>query len=68
MAADIIDSSAVSSPTLIISSADERNRILVQKCKLLAVSGPLKGQEFVVTSETFTIGSGRWRNRRPSIL
>ena len=59
MAADIIDNSAVSSPTLIISSADERNRILVQKCKLLAVSGPLKGQEFVVTSETFTIGSGR---------
>jgi transcriptional regulator with GAF, ATPase, and Fis domain len=59
MAADILDSSSVSSPTLIISSSDERNRILVQKCKLLAVSGPLKGQEFVVTSETFTIGSGR---------
>ena len=59
MAADILDSSSVSSPTLIISSSDERNRILVQKCKLLAVSGPLKGQEFVVSSETFTIGSGR---------
>jgi transcriptional regulator with GAF, ATPase, and Fis domain len=57
--ADKVDSSSVASPTLILSSRDDRNRILVQKCKLLAVSGPLKSREFVVKSDTFTIGSGR---------
>jgi len=50
---------AIASPTLIISNRDGDNRILVQKCKLLAVSGPLKGREFHVNSDTFTIGSGR---------
>ncbi len=49
----------VPSPTLIMSRLDADNRILVPKCKLLAVSGPLKAQEFVVNSDTFTIGSGR---------
>ncbi len=57
--ADKINPSTATSPTLILSSRDESNRILVQKCKLLAVSGPLKGREFVVTSDTFTMGSGR---------
>jgi len=50
---------AAASPTLIFPSRDGRNRILVQKCKLLVVSGPLKGREFQVNSDTFTIGSGR---------
>jgi DNA-binding NtrC family response regulator len=52
-------SGAAASPTLIFTSRDDSNRILVQKCKLLAVSGPLKGREFQVNSDTFTIGSGR---------
>ena len=46
-------------PTLIFTRSDDSNRILVQKCKLLVVSGPLKGREFMVNSETFIIGSGR---------
>jgi DNA-binding NtrC family response regulator len=57
--ADRIDSDRVSSPTLIVSRMADNNRILVPKCKLLAVSGPLQAQEFVVSSDTFTIGSGR---------
>ncbi len=50
---------AAANPTLILSRRDDDNRILVQKCKLLVVSGPLKGREFLVSSDTFTIGSGR---------
>lgn len=57
--ADKIDVSALRTPTLIMSQRDDSNRILVQKCKLLAVSGPLKAQEFVINRDTFTIGSGR---------
>ena len=57
--ADKIDSSSAANPTLILSRRDADDRILVQKCKLLAVSGPLKGREFAVTNDSFTIGSGR---------
>lgn len=57
--ADKINNRTTPSPTLIFSRRDDPNRILVQKCKLLAVSGPLKGRELGVNSETFTIGSGR---------
>jgi len=52
-------SSPVASPTLVLSKRHDDSRILVQKCKLLATSGPLKAQEFVINSDTFTIGSGR---------
>jgi len=46
------------SPTLILSADTDKNRILVQKAKLLAVSGPLQGKEFVVDKDVFTIGTG----------
>ena len=43
--------------TLIIPALDDHDRLLIQKCKLLAVSGPLKGREFEVAKDAFTIGS-----------
>lgn len=57
--ADKIDNTQVASPTLIIPAGGLRDRLLVQKCKLLAVSGPLKGREFMVARDSFTIGTGR---------
>lgn len=35
----------------------EGNSLLIRKCKLLVVSGPLTAREFVLDSETFTLGS-----------
>lgn len=57
--ADKINSNGAAAPTLIMTKRDDENRMLVQKCKLLVVSGPLKGREFVVNSDNFTLGSGR---------
>ncbi len=57
--ADIQNNRDMASQTLILSNIDDSDRILVQKCKLLAVSGPLKGREFVVNTDSFSIGSGR---------
>ncbi len=47
----------VNSQTLIIPARDEHDRILIQKCKLLAVSGPLKDREFEVGKDAFTLGN-----------
>jgi len=57
--ADKINNTDGAAPTLIITRRDDEDRMLVQKCKLLVVSGPLKGKEFVVSSDNFTLGSGR---------
>ncbi|MGQ9661453.1 MAG: sigma 54-interacting transcriptional regulator [Kiritimatiellia bacterium] len=46
------------SPTLILPPDSHTESIQIQKCKLIAVSGPLQGQEFVVEKDFFTIGSG----------
>lgn len=46
------------SRTLIVSKSDDPNRILIQKFKLLVISGPLQGEEYVVSKSSFTIGSG----------
>ncbi len=56
--ADKITSDQVASPTLIIPGGSSHDRLLVQKCKLLAVSGPLKGREFMVAKDSFTLGTG----------
>ncbi len=56
--ADKINSDQIASPTLIIPATASHDRLLVQKCKLLSVSGPLKGREFMVAKDTFTIGTG----------
>ncbi|MDI6773901.1 MAG: sigma 54-interacting transcriptional regulator [Verrucomicrobiota bacterium] len=45
------------SPTLIISDNGKTQSVLMHKLKLLAVSGPLQGQEFIITKDLFTIGS-----------
>ncbi|MDD4870725.1 MAG: sigma 54-interacting transcriptional regulator [Kiritimatiellae bacterium] len=48
----------IDGPTLVISADKTRNAILVQKSKLLAISGPLQGKEFMVDKNVYTIGSG----------
>lgn len=49
----------IETPTLIVrENSDDKNRILIQKFKLLVVSGPLQGEEFAVQKDRFTIGSG----------
>ena len=47
-----------SSPTLVLKPHLEGSSLMIQKCKLLSVSGPLIGKEFIVNSENFTLGSG----------
>ena len=42
------------SPTLIIRKDAEK--VFVQKCKLLVISGPMQGREFIVDKNTFCIG------------
>lgn len=43
--------------TLIMDNVDT-TRLVVHKSKLLVVSGPLQGKEFIVGKEVFSIGSG----------
>ncbi len=43
----------------IMLPASDGNSIRIRKTKLLVISGPLQGQEFVITKESFTIGSGK---------
>ena len=47
----------IDGPTLIISADKSRNAILVQKSKILVVSGPLQGHEFMMDKNVFAIGS-----------
>lgn len=49
--------SSVESPTLVISPDSGPEKLVVNKSKLLVVSGPLQGREFVVAKACFTIGS-----------
>ncbi len=48
----------LASQTLIVDDSGRTQSIRLHKSKLLAVSGPLKGKEFMITKEVFTIGSG----------
>jgi len=48
----------VQSQTLVLSREQDTDTLRVRKTKLLIVSGPLQGKEFVVNKEVFTIGSG----------
>lgn len=43
------------SPTLVLRRDPER--VWVQKCKLLVISGPLQGREFIVDKNVFSIGA-----------
>ena len=44
--------------TLLLGSDQDGNIIRVRKTKLLIISGPLQGKEFLVNKEEFSIGSG----------
>ena len=46
-------------PTLVMRPSTDGHSLSIQTCKLLVVSGPLTGHEFVMNKETFTLGSGR---------
>ncbi|MFU8780601.1 MAG: sigma 54-interacting transcriptional regulator [Kiritimatiellia bacterium] len=46
-------------PTLIIRPHIDGYSLSIQKCKLLVVSGPLTGREYVLHTENFTLGSSR---------
>ena len=49
----------VNSETLVLADGDNHeNFFRVRRTKLLVISGPLQGREFVLNRDTFTIGSG----------
>jgi len=49
----------VASATLVLADGEnQENLFRVRRTKLLVISGPLQGREFVVNRDTFTIGSG----------
>jgi len=49
----------VASETLVLADGDnQENLFRVRRTKLLVISGPLQGREFVLNRDTFTIGSG----------
>jgi len=49
----------VAAETLVLANGDnQQNLFRVRRTKLLAISGPLQGREFVVNRDAFTIGSG----------
>ena len=49
---------SASSQTLVLKETDG-DAIRIRKTKLLIISGPLQGQEFVINKEVFSIGSGK---------
>ncbi len=49
---------SASSQTLVLKETDG-GAIRIRKTKLLIISGPLQGQEFVINKEVFSIGSGK---------
>lgn len=46
------------SPTLILPPASGPEALIIQKSKLLVISGPRQGEEMVIAKDCFTIGSG----------
>ena len=49
---------SVNTGTLVITDSDNQECLRVRKTKLLIISGPLQGREFIVNRDVFTIGSG----------
>jgi transcriptional regulator with PAS, ATPase and Fis domain len=56
--AESLSKNEASNPTLFMRPAGDGRSLLIQKCKLLVVSGPLTGKELIVSSETVSLGSG----------
>jgi len=49
----------VTAETLVLANGDNQEGLFrVRRTKLLVISGPLQGHEFLVNRDTFTIGSG----------
>lgn len=53
------DNSNLQAHTLMLGSDSDGNIIRIRKTKLLIISGPLQGQEFIINKEEFSIGSGK---------
>lgn len=51
--------STIAARTLVLDEGPMSSSIRVQKNKLLVISGPLQGSEYVVNKEVFSIGSGK---------
>lgn len=51
--------STIAARTLVLDEGRMSSSIRVQKNKLLVISGPLQGSEYVVNKEVFSIGSGK---------
>lgn len=43
--------------TVSVVKPQSTNKIIIKKCKLFVVSGPLQGQEFIVNKDIFSIGA-----------
>ncbi len=52
-------SKANAANTITLPSSPEGDSIRIRKTKLLIISGPLQGEEFIINKEAFTIGSGK---------
>jgi transcriptional regulator with PAS, ATPase and Fis domain len=53
------DARKLDGPTLVLPSQQgDRNLIRVQKAKLMVLTGPMQGREFIVARDAFTVGSG----------
>jgi len=56
--------SRIASQTLIVDAKGRTQSVLLHKSKLVAISGPLKGREFMIGKDGFTIGSGEHNDLR----
>lgn len=54
----------VTSPTLVVDADNRPESIRIRKTKLLVISGPLQGREFVLDRNAFSIGSGAQNDLR----
>ena len=52
------------SPTIVVDSDNRPESIRVRKTKLLVISGPLQGREFILDRAVFSIGSGAQNDLR----
>ena len=50
--------SSVHAQTLVLTHDADGGTMRVRKAKMLVVSGPLQGREFLITKDLFTLGSG----------
>ena len=54
----------ITSPTLVVDADNRPESIRIRKTKLLIISGPMQGREFVLDRDVFSIGSGSQNDLR----